>query len=97
MSRERGNLRSCLLKTIHHVSANKVGLIFAATEDPALHFEYRFQLVRANLQGALAQLEKVTVALKAGDYEKAQQAIDEPIEFGHNFPTVPVSMQAQCD
>ena len=84
-----GNLESCLALTIHHVDPGKMDLMlsFASAEELGAIIKYRFKLVESNLQPALEIVKKIRVAAEQGDIKAVFAALDEQLEFGHDFPT----------
>ena len=84
MSKEKGNLRSCLSKTCHHAAPHKVRMILAVALDIQEELECRFLLITDNLTNAIVQLDKIVDAVNRGDLKMAREALNEPIEYGHN-------------
>jgi hypothetical protein len=48
--------------------------------------EYRFKLVEENMNAAIDQLIKIEEAAKRSGCQEVLDALNEDIEFGHDFP-----------
>ncbi|MFA6273066.1 MAG: hypothetical protein WC673_01045 [Candidatus Paceibacterota bacterium] len=70
--------------TVHHVASHKVRLMLAAGAGQD-DFEYRFQLVRDNINAALKQIQKIReVAMRENIQEILSLLDEETIEAGHD-------------
>ena len=86
--KEKSTLEGALQKTIHHSSEAKVALIIRAATSPEEieeHFEYRFKLIRENLQAVTRQVKLIEEAAKRNDAKEVLRLLEEKaVEAGHD-------------
>lgn len=86
MAKQKGTLVKCLNMTKHHVGKDKVNSFVYAGEFTPETVEYRFGLVRANIDAALDQIEKVRAAAESKGCTEVLEALDDAtLEFGHDY------------
>ncbi len=87
MAKECGTLIGCLRKTAHHAETGEVlvqlsNVITLSTES----FSYRFELIRQNMQSAIAQLRKIQEAADKDNLADIKRLLAEKtLEFGHDL------------
>ena len=73
--KEKGNLRACLLKTIHHTEMSNVAAMIelgSGIDD----WQYRANLVQTNIEAAQKQAEVLMATVKAAERTDIQELLE---------------------
>ncbi len=72
--KEKGDLRACLLKTIHHTDLANLAAMIELTSSVD-DWQYRADLIRTNIEAAQKQAEVLMATVKATEREDIQELL----------------------
>lgn len=72
--KEKGDLRACLLKTIHHSDISNIAAMIQL-ESSAEEWQYRADLIRANIEAAQKQAKALMATVQESKREDLQELL----------------------
>ncbi len=81
----KGDVLDCLRMTLHHIDDHKVGLMEAAGVLNASTLEYRFRIMREELEEVMARVERIKDIAEQKGIQEILDILTEEFEFGHNL------------
>ena len=80
---DSGNVFRCLSKALHHLDKHKVMLILG-TPYPAGSLDYRFRIVREEIQAVLERLQRIKALAEEQNLTEILAILREDFDFGHD-------------
>ena len=83
MAREKGNLLSCVGKTLHHLHESNIDMFFVYEQNVKAQV-YRLNLIREEVETAEKQIKKIKNLATEKGYQDILDIFNEQVEFGHS-------------